>query len=620
VNTTSILNSLPAQLEWVVLFRLSTIRRWVPDPQMGEMFHLPKHVDLKPCSHIVLSSQGRFLAPLKQSTLLLLNESSLREVSRLEATLLDRHRSLFESFEPDAADCLGFAQKTAAGPVLLHLTVKDGDGYAKVLFHREPSGHNYELLRAVGIEYLTGEPTDAGFVALFRNRLFAHLHAASLAGFSRTANCNRFFFNHGEIDANIESGLLQAAHCRVESAKGRGLQAGRELAREASRKTLAMTCQPPPPRNCFSYGDLVPLGFLLNALRRNSPTGIEDVCVGLREKLLGARQGLLWGFHTNKLVTATDSVLVLQGLQDGQGIEALERFSDGHGAYYPQLWSQTKETDRMVISQAKAHWCQPDFATTCLVRGLRAQAGFVTLTPIEYLAEHFETRSGLFFANPYLMDWALACALSADADAQQLRCRLLEEILASMNKDYSFGAYDVALSTGLAILALAALGRRGRLLRMVQLRLLEMMDSVHGTWPVCTPFYSTKRVSLQHRGGNPEATDTMDTSAQIVDVNGTLHELWLYLDTHRIISTAVAVMALSEDCDAQHRYETFGDGREKHERYRCTNHAEYVAEFALRSYVGGSDEGFLGRSDNHHADLSVSSPGRRKCRKTRWVA
>jgi hypothetical protein len=570
----------------MVLFKLSAIRRWVPDSEMNDMFHFPKQVDLAPCSHVVLSSHGRFLAPLERPTLLVLNEGSLQQVTRIAATLLDRYRVLFETFEPEAADCLGFAKKTAGEPVLLHLTVKDDYGYAKALFHREPSGHNYELLRAVGVEYLNGQATEAGFAACFRNRLSGHLHAASLAGFSRTSNCNRFFFNHGEIDATVESGLLQAARSRVEWAKTRSLDAARKLAGEASRDMLAMSCQPPPPQRCFWYGDLVPLGFLLNALRRNSANCLEDDSAALREKLLAARRGHLWGFHTNKLVTATDSALVLQGLQDGQGIEALERFSNGHGAYYPQLWSQTKEPDRMRISPAKAHWCQPDFATTCLVRGLRAQAGLVTLTPIAYLTEHFETRSGLFFANPYLMDWALASALYADADAQRLTRRLLEEILASMNKDYSFGVYDMAFSTSMAILALAALGCRGRLLRLAQLSLLEMMDPVHGTWPACTPFYSSKQVPLQIRG-EPEGTGTVHPSAQLVDVDGVLHELWLYVDTHRIISTAVAVMALHEDCDARHKDEPPGGGIEKHPRYRCTSHAEYIAEFALPCYPGG---------------------------------
>lgn len=596
MKITSILNSLPAQLEWMVLFKLSTIRRWIPDSQMNQMFHL-QQVDFAPYSHVILSSQGRFLAPLEQPALLLLNKDSFQEVSRFEVTLLDRYRRLFETFEPEAADCLGFARKTAGEPVLLHLTAKDDYGYARALFRREPSGHNYELLRAVGVEYLDGQPSETGFVALFRNRLSAHLHAASLADFSRTSNCNRFFFNHGEIDATVESGLLQAAQSRIGWAKKRGLEAARELAREATKNMLAMTCQPPLPQNCFSYGDLVPLGFLLNALRRHSANDIENDSAAVREKLLAARRDQLWGFHTNKLATATDSALVLQGLQDERAIEGLERFSDGHGAYYPQLWSHTKEPGRMTISPAKTHWCQPDFATTCLVRGLRAQAGLIAVTPIEYLAEHFDTRSGLFFANPYLMDWSLGSAISADAPL--LTQRLLDEILASMNKDYSFGVYDVAFSTSLAILALAALGCRGRLLRLAQLRLLDMMDPVDGTWPACTPFYSTKRVPNPIRG-NPEGTATADSSGQLIDINGVLHELWLYFDNHRIIATAVAVMALHEDCDPQHRDEPLRDRPEKHPRYRCTSHAEYVAEFALRSYVGERGEGVLphGKSDN----------------------
>jgi hypothetical protein len=587
VNTTSIVHCLPAQLEWMVLFRLSLMRRWMHDREMKEMFRLPARVDLKRFTHVVLSPEGRFLAPRKGSKLLLPNGSSLEEVGGSRATLLDRCHPLFDNLEINAADCLGFAQQRASAPVLLHMRVKNGEGSAKAVFHREPSRHDYELLRAIGIDYLGGEPGDGGFVALFRNRLRAHLDAASRAGFSRAGNCNRFFFNHGEIDARIASGLMQAAHDRVEGAKRKGLEACQEQAKKASRKTLAMTCQPPPPKNRFPYGDLVPLGFLLHALNCDSTTRVGAVAATLRDKLIAARQGRLWSFHSRRLVTATDSALILHGLRDQKGIEALESFSDGHGAYYPQLRSQTKQPGRMVARPAKAHWCQPDFATTCLVRWLRAEAGLATVTSLGSLDERFETRSGLFFANPYLTDWALAGALSSDPDARQLRHRLGQDILASMNKDYSFGAYDLALSTSFAILALAALGRRGRLLRLMQLRLSEMMDPARGTWPVCTPFYSTTQAAHKPRWAAP--------STQWIEVNGAWYELWFYRDTHKIIATSVAVMALAEDCDAQHVERAREDRSEKHPRYGCKTHAEYVAEFALGPYVLGSQSRSVSR-------------------------
>jgi hypothetical protein len=586
VNPLDILGYLPAQLDWMVLFKLSTIRQWAEDFQMKEMFRLAGHVDLQTMSHVVLSSQGRFLAPSEQSNVFVLKEGQLQTVSKPEVSLFHRHRLLFEEVEANRADCLGFAVTNAAIPVLLHLVVEDGEGHARAFFRCQPCEDNYELLEAVGIRYLGGHATDLGFVASFRNRISTHLEAASLAGYSRPGNCNQFFINHGVIDSKIESGLLSAAEARVFSARAKGLEAGRELARRAATAELAMTCQPPPPRNSYAYGDLVPLGFLLAALDGNAANGLEDAGAPLRDKLAKARQGMLWAFHTDRLVTATDSALVLQGLPDCQAIEALEQFSDGNGAYFPQLWAQNKAPGRMAIRAANAHWCQPDFATTCLIRGLRARAGLPTVTPLEYLAGRFHTRAGLFFANPYLVDWALACALSADEDASQLKDRLRGEMLAGMNADYSFGAYDVALSTSFAILALAALGCRGRLLRMAQLRLVGMMDPIAGTWPEGAPFYSTKKLPGQPRNGNPAVADHAHTPDRVIAVNDTWHELTLYRDAHFIISTAVAVMALGQACDAMRRDIDLRGQDVTHARYRCTSYQEYVAGHALRPYIG----------------------------------
>ena len=104
------------------------------------------------------------------------------------------------------------------------------------------------------------------------------------------------------------------------------------------------------------------------------------------------------------------------------------------------------------------------------------------------VTSRFESRSGLHFANPYLVDWAHACALEKDETAQGLRDLLAAEILASMNDDHSFGLFDVPTSSVFAILSLAALRRRGRTLRIAQLRLLDFVDP-DVTFPPGTPFY-----------------------------------------------------------------------------------------------------------------------------------
>jgi hypothetical protein len=590
VSATNILRLLPTTLEWMVFFRLSAIRPWAHDTQMKAMFFLPEQTSLDPFTHVVLSSHGRFLVPQNGANLCLVNNGQTQETSHDGASLFDRYHRLLEALPAEEPDCLGLGKKPDLPPVILHIAIRDGNGHAHAVFHRKPSGADFELLKAVGVEYQGGYSAGSDFVASFRNRLPVHLHSGSLAGYSRTGNCNLFFLNHGEIDQNLAAGLIQASDNRTAWARETGLAALGRLGSLARQKCLAMTCQPPPPQDRFGYGDLVPLGFLLKALNQSCKDTLAEPIAQVREILLAARQRELWSFHSGRLVTAIDSALILQALPDREGVEALERFSDGEGQYYPQLWSQTKQPDRMVISDCNAHWCQPDFATTCLVRSLRSEAGLPQVTPLRYLEDHFETRSGLYFANPYLTDWALANAIRSDTDAAELKERLLREILGGMNDDHSFGAYDLALSTSFAILALAALGCRGRLLRLAQLQLLNMMDQTVGTWPECTPFYSTFLTSEHAENRASSAADGFALSSQILNLGESRYELSLYLDTHRMIATAVAVLALGERCDPNVR--DLGvrdlelrDAAGLHSRYTCRSHAQYIRDFALPPYV-----------------------------------
>jgi hypothetical protein len=585
VNATDILRLLPASLEWMVFFRLSAVRPWAHDTQMKAMFFLPEQLGLDPFTHVVLSSHGRFLVPQEGPNLYLVENGQAQATSHDGTSLLHRYYQLLEALPAEEPDCLGLGKKPNLPPVILHVTIRDGDGHAHAIFHRKPSGADFELLKAVGVEYQGGYSAGSDFVASFRNRLPVHLHSGSLAGYSRTGNCNLFFLNHGEIDRNLAAGLIQASDNRTAWGRETGLAATARLGLLARHACLAMTCQPPPPENHFEYGDLVPLGFLLKALNHSSKDSLAEPTAQVREILLAARQRELWSFHSGRLVTATDSALILQAFPDRAGVAALERFSDGEGQYYPQLWSQTKQPDRMVISDCNAHWCQPDFATTCLVRSLRADVGLPRVTPLHYLEDHFETRSGLYFANPYLTDWAFANAIRNDTDAAKLKQRLMREILGGMNDDHSFGAYDRALSTSFAILALAALGCQGRLLRLAQLQLLNMMDQTAGTWPECTPFYSTFLTSEHSENRASSAADGFALRSQILNVGGSLHELSLYIDTHRMIATAVAVLALGERCDPAVRDLESRDAVELHPRYTCRSHAEYIRDFALPPYV-----------------------------------
>jgi len=568
MNVTNILAQLPCSVDWMVCFKLGAIRQVSSDPQIKSMYFLPQNLDLVDHSHVVLSSVGRFLAPLEGPRLIGLGAELPAEESAFRS-LATEYFPLLSLLPEEEPDCLGFGVQDGLPPVLLHLKMAGEWGMAKALFQCEPDTTHYDLLRAVGVEYLGGQKTGTHYLASFRNYLPTHLHAGALSGYSRTGFCNEFFFRHGTIDTELETGLAKASEDRVAAIREKSLAALQALAAQACREPMAMICQPPPPEEPFPFGDLVPLGFALRALRNSS----GRVASELRSKLNEARVGLLWPFHSGRLVTSTDSALILQALSSRDSVESLQRFFDGDGGYYPQLWSKREEPGKMLESAATRHWCQPDFATTCLVRSLREEVRLPCVTRFDYLEARFNTRAGLYFANPYLTDWALAEAIRNDADAKRLKTALRQEILATRNQDYSFGRYDLALSTSLAILALAAIGDDGRAIRLSQIRLIEMVRP-DGLWPRSTPFYSTFIAPSQGSRG-----------PQIIEIEGEKHELSLYVDEHRMIGTSLAALALSVRCYPTRVEQMETTQSNPHPRYTCGTVAEYVERFALTEYV-----------------------------------
>jgi hypothetical protein len=578
-----ILRSLPSSADWMVLFSLSAIRPFVADDVIRSMFSVPADCDLARFSHMVLSSLGPFLAPANAGELLSLGSSPISEPAGARASAYDRFQEQLALVAVDDADCVGVGQSAPYPPVLLHIRIDSGFGHAQAVFDRKPSQDHYELLPAIGVEFLGGEQKVGHYLAHYRNRLPAHVLAGQLAYFSRTEHCNLFFLRHGNIDDQLEAGLAQSADNRVAYARAQAVRAVALLADEVCAGRAGLTCFDPLSATRFLFGDIVPLGFMLRALRSfaaDMPELARHPIFGTIEGFLTARrQGSLWSYHSGGLVTATDSALVLQGFDDRSAIEALERFNNGSGAYYPQLCSGGKEAGKMLANERNQHWCQPDYATTCMIRGLRRAVGLQVLTNNKMLADGFATRSGLYFANPYMVDWTLATAIAGAPATDPLLKALKEEILASMNPDYSFGLYDVPLSTAFAILSLALLGVRGRLLRAVQLRLLETQDT-QGNFPAAIPFYSAEAMM-------PQPSAQPAGPAQMVRVGGKTYGVSLYADSFGLITTAVSALALSVDGQAPTNNGPLILPRlaRPHERYRCPTLLDYVQSFALPPYL-----------------------------------
>ena len=585
-----ILRSLPTNLEWMVLFNLPAVRGIAGDEVTKAMYFLPENTTLEQYSHVVLSSLGRYLATRDHSLLVDAITGESIVAPEADNCLANRYNKQLELFDVDDADCLGLGEQTPYAPVLLHLKIDNGCGKAQAVFDREPSAKHYELLRAVGVTFKGGELQDDYYLARFENRLPTHIHAGILSHFSRTANCNLFFLQQGNIDSFLELGLLQAAAKRIQWGKQRTYQALTQLTTEACKQPMGMTCFPPPPEQPFAYGDLVSLGFVLKALK------VEELDLSsnqLQKYLLDKRQEKLWAFESNRLITATDSALILQDLDVTESIEALEQFSDGKGGYYPQLWSESRQANKMLIDDSCKHWCQTDYATTCVIRALRQKAGLLQKTPVEFLTAGMSTRSGLFFANPYLVDYFLALAIAKDSSATSLRQQLLTEILASRNEDFSFGTFDCAFSTSLAILTMAKLGFQGRTLQASQLRLLEFITT-DGRFPTAIPFYSSLKSSRQAESSlllSLLSANVFSSQAnrlkqsQIRSICGQNHDISLYLDTHKMISTALGALALSVDSKSEISDVATLSERKTHPRYCCGNHTEYIAKFALPPYL-----------------------------------
>lgn len=353
------------------------------------------------------------------------------------------------------------------------------------------------------------------------------------------------------------------------------------IAAEALQRPLPMTCLPPAPLTPFSYGDVVPLGFLLMALSPAAPEHPK-----LKDLLRDRQQGLLWAYHRDTLVTCTDSALVLQGFRDADGVAALDRFKDDSGRYSPQLCSDKAEPGVMQVTPYNRHWCQPDYATTSLVNALRFEAGLERHTATEsYLVANYERRSGLYFANPYLVDWVLARSLRGIQLAAPLKRKLAAEILASRNEDWSFGRYDIPMSTALAILALTALGLgHGHLLRSQEC-LIDLIEP-DSYCPSGTPFYSTAIVPGTRFPAGALTRMMLGTrQGQFVWAGGEVHGVSLYVDDSRMISTSLAALALSSpSANPPEAVESFQGLR--HPRYSCMDHLEYIVHHGLPPYVG----------------------------------
>lgn len=569
----TILRKLPESLEWMVLFDIAAVRTVADDRLMKEMYFIDQGIDLAPFSHVVLTSMGRYLSPMGETGNFIHGETSEPWPGDQGPSLYDRFSKQIGLFPVDQAHSFALGQLPSYEPVVLHIEIHDGIAHARTLFSKNPSHQHYELLQAVGARYVATEPRRGGLcVVHFQNRLPEHFNAAMLSHFSRTSNCNQLFLLHGNIDAELEAGLLESSEKRIRWKRSVAFQGLEALTGRALAQAMPMLWEAPPPQEPVYFGDVDPLAIALAALRLHPESAL---CEQLEQRLNKEKLRGLWSFQSNDLETSMDSTLVLLALNDKEAVLELERFNDGNGGYVPQLWAAAASPGKMLFEPEKRHWCQADYATTCFVAAQRKKTGLPPIpATVRFIREGFSSRSGLYYANPYFVDWAVAQAIAGDEDSKDLREQLLGEILSSINEDYTFGRYDRPLSTALAILALDALGYHGRVLRAAQLALTYGFDE-KGLLPVTKPFYSSLIV------------DSAEKGPKNVSVRGYTLGIHYHVDAHRMVGTALAALALSvprmkdePDKDAFNK-----PPHDPPPRYACADHIEYVSRFALPRYL-----------------------------------
>lgn len=589
MTPSQILAHIPADVEWMVLFDLPKLRSLVSDETLRGAFLAPKAV-FDGCSHMVRTNIGSYMADSDFGQLVPLPGAESLIASR-DDSLAERYAEDIALLSIDDAHCVGLGEYSPWSPVIMQVVVDEaGLGLVTAVFDDEPDLRHFGWLRAAGVTYQGGERVAGRFLAGFRNRVPTHLLNAALADYSRTAHCNRFFLQHAQIDPTLLAGLKRAAAARIAHGAATTVSRLIERSEQFLDEQEAMVCQPPPPEPAHPMGDLVPLGIVLASLRRGRlDAPAARVALKIRDHLEAHRQGTLWSFQTNGLVTATDSALILLGMQDSGAVELLEQFADGAGGYYPQRWAITRDAMHMAYDETVRPWCQPDFGTTCLIRSLRRRYALPESTALDYLEARFDNRGSLYFANPYLLDWVLAESMHADPAAATLRRRLRDEIVASQSSDQGFGRYDRSLSTALAILALHRLGEHGAVLRLAQLRLLSWVDDQAECSP-STPFYSV----LHQPAASQFPRELMlyllrDGGRHVFSRDQRYYAITQYIDEAGVIGMALVAAALALPIDEIGATAQCAEATAKaavvHPRYQCNDPLEYVREHALLPYL-----------------------------------
>jgi hypothetical protein len=570
----NIIKKLPHNLEWMVMFRISAVQKFADDNTIKNMYFLNPAANINDFDFVVLTSMGRFL--YKNINQSFTNGENLNTSAFSSKSLFDEYSNLLNEFEIDTADSLATGLYPDYGKVVLHIQLGNKVATARSIFNKEPDLWFYEFLQAVGVKFIKGEYLANGmYMSEYENTLSKHISSGILANFSRTDNCNLFFFLHGNINEELALGLLEAGKKRLGFEKKSIFENLQHLAIKSMEERLKMQVLQPFGEPPFNMGDVVPKGFVYGALKTIFPK--ESLTENYLKSLNNDKLRGLWTFEKDDLETSVDSALVLMNVEDTEAAALLSKFQDSNcGAYLPQTDSKNPKEGDMPYVPEKDHWCQPDVATSALIFSIlkRHKLPIHEKLP-KFIIENFENRSDLYFANPYFVDWLYAQALKHLNHVSEIKKLLIKEILSSVGSDFSTGNFDKVFSTSCAILALKELGCEDNFIMPLQLYVLNNYKNEVETTPI--PFYSSLIIS-----------NVQTQTGRTCFINGKKLSVYLYQDTHSMIYTSVVSLALNikaENININHSGLKSYIQNPTSPRYNCKNHLEYVELFSLVNYL-----------------------------------
>jgi len=571
----NILKKLPNNLEWMVMFRINGVQRFADNHTINEMYFLNKNTIIDNYEFIVLTSQGRFLyCNINQE---FIHGETLQKHSFPQGGLYDVYTEEISNFKIDKADSFATGYYPKYGKVVLYIKFEENIAKAQSVFNNAPDLWFYEYLQAVGVKYVSGNKLKNGkFLAKYENTLSKHIASGILANFSRTDNCNLFFFLHGNINQELAIGIINAGKKRLEFEQKKVHEILEDLAKESISKRLQMNVIQPFTNETFNMGDVVPKGFLFGALDNIMPN--HTLTSELKKSLYSDQLRGLWTFEKNDLETSVDSALVLQFLYDKKATALLSKFLDEKsGGFLPQTDALTPKEGDMQYVPEKDHWCQPDIATSALIAFIYSNHDLpISENLKQFIIQNFENRSDLYFANPFFVDWIYARALKSIKSADILVSKLKEEILCSINDDFSTGNFDKVFSTACSILALKELGVEDNYLMPLKLYVLNHYQDINELNPI--PFYSS--LILQNNDYDPKGN--------LVNVAQKKLSVYFYQDQYSIIYYSVVAMALnirSHEIQLNHIGLKDYARSKTPERYGCKNQLEYIEKFGLPIYL-----------------------------------